>query len=675
MHKQFPLWMVLIVLVWTPSWVRAQLGVPGGVGGVPGGAGGAAGGAGGLPTSGLTGAVQQPQNLWDFLGLSYDNWEKHQKKLCDKPIGKLIDSMLVPFQFASGGLIHPLCPEEPTEEELAALTDPDANVSPAEAAAASIKADVAGAAKRRAAVRYLGTVDCHYYPEAENGLIGALRGDRIECVRYEAALALAKGCCCTKKTIAALTIVVEGKDTDGNPAETSERVKSMAHQALNLCLSKVPQEEPEPKRPEFPGEPRIPPRPENPPIEKLSGWKKKQAIQLAYYKRKMPVSSRSELERRAALALAARVGTGHSAAQRINTSNSIFGIWQQAVKAENIKEEISFDEAALTRTTRPNPSPRHKLSSVQKSKQNKSGEQSALVRHHRKTNRRPEANTARTVQTSVPRRKHTVPDRTKTQSLRQATSPSPIPWSVRNAPEPEPTFSFWKPSLTKTAQEFLAPARTQKTQRSGVLDKETMTRRVPTPVPWPVGEPIRPTNFSVASSSPKSISNVDYTTPKPVPWPGGNRQEPSKLASTNLALPIFGLGSPKTAHHVEEMREHLPQSQPRGRPVPWPGGESAVGRKTSRGLWSAKIGWANVGKKSQVMTASVSEPVTPPRLGFDDPASQSQDIEVLPISVSVRSDGSPVGSTHEVDRSLRNFARVPPVVSLHGGDARLIGGQ
>ncbi len=311
MLKQLPLWIVLVLVLWTPGWVFAQFGVPGaGAGGAPGAAPGAPAAPGGV--GGIPGANQAPRNIWDFLGLSYDNCEKHRKKLCEKPIGKLINNMLVPFQFASGGLIHPLCPEGPSEEELAALTDPNANVSPAEAAAAAIKADVAGAAKRRAAVRYLGTVDCHYYPEAESGLIGALRGDRIECVRYEAALALAKGCCCTKKTIAALKIVVEGKNIDGNPAETSERVKAMAYQALGLCLSKVTIEEPPPKRPEFPGEPRIPPRPENPPIEKLRGWKRKQAIQLAYYKRTMPVRSRANLEREAALALAARVGTGHS---------------------------------------------------------------------------------------------------------------------------------------------------------------------------------------------------------------------------------------------------------------------------------------------------------------------------------------------------------------------------
>src|SRR2546425_250805 len=77
-------------------------------------------------------------------------------------------------------------------------------VSPAEAAAAKIRADEAGAKARRTAVKYLATVDCHYYPEAEAALIAALRADRNECVRLEAALALGGGCCCTRNAAQAL---------------------------------------------------------------------------------------------------------------------------------------------------------------------------------------------------------------------------------------------------------------------------------------------------------------------------------------------------------------------------------------------------------------------------------------------------------------------------------------
>jgi hypothetical protein len=112
--------------------------------------------------------------------------------------------------------------------------------------AAAIAADQAGAKARCAAVRYLGTVDCHYYPEAETGLICALRTDRSECVRLEAGLALSHGCCCTKATIEALRICVSGSERDGNPGETSPRVRIAAYNALQGCCergNKTPREE------------------------------------------------------------------------------------------------------------------------------------------------------------------------------------------------------------------------------------------------------------------------------------------------------------------------------------------------------------------------------------------------------------------------------------------------
>src|SRR5262249_53825978 len=102
---------------------------------------------------------------------------------------------------------------------------------------AQIKADEAAAKKRRAAVRYLGTVDCNYWPEAQEALINALRADRNECVRLEAAWALGRGCCCNNATMQALKLTVEGSTEDGNPAEDSERVRAAAHFALEHCLA------------------------------------------------------------------------------------------------------------------------------------------------------------------------------------------------------------------------------------------------------------------------------------------------------------------------------------------------------------------------------------------------------------------------------------------------------
>jgi len=70
-------------------------------------------------------------------------------------------------------------------------------------------------------------------------LINALRTDRNECVRLEAAYALGRGCCCNKLTIEKLRLTVEGSDKDGNPPETSMRVRAAAAAALNHCLTCV----------------------------------------------------------------------------------------------------------------------------------------------------------------------------------------------------------------------------------------------------------------------------------------------------------------------------------------------------------------------------------------------------------------------------------------------------
>jgi len=168
----------------------------------------------------------------------------------------------------SGGLIPPCCPKVLTDDALnkAAKEGPDAAKGDAQAAAAKIAKDEAEAKERRAAVRYLGTVDCHYWGDvAEPALIASLRTDRNECVRWEAAMALGNGCCCTKKTIAALTISVYGVDkegltvagnlSDGAPVETSERVKAAALAALQHCLSCYSETAaPAPEKPERPPE-------------------------------------------------------------------------------------------------------------------------------------------------------------------------------------------------------------------------------------------------------------------------------------------------------------------------------------------------------------------------------------------------------------------------------------
>jgi hypothetical protein len=99
-------------------------------------------------------------------------------------------------------------------------------------AAALVRKDEAAAAARRAAVRYLGTVDCNWWPEAEEALRNALLKDRNECVRLEAAIALQKGCCCNVRIVKALADCVS---STGIPPENSERVKMAAMVALSRC--------------------------------------------------------------------------------------------------------------------------------------------------------------------------------------------------------------------------------------------------------------------------------------------------------------------------------------------------------------------------------------------------------------------------------------------------------
>ncbi len=134
-------------------------------------------------------------------------------KICNSPIGQLLNNMLSPAGAMTGGIIGPFCP---TISAADLAKPPDS----AEGAAARLKVDEADAAARRAAIRYMAGADCHYWPEVTEALIGALRADRNECVRLEAALALGRGCCCNRATMLALTLTVSGSTADGNPAET-----------------------------------------------------------------------------------------------------------------------------------------------------------------------------------------------------------------------------------------------------------------------------------------------------------------------------------------------------------------------------------------------------------------------------------------------------------------------
>lgn len=292
-------------------------------------------------------APAQPTSIWSFLGITPENCERCRKKICATPLGQMLNNMTLPAQFASGGLIQPCCPP-PSADDLKKMLDPNnLNVSPEEAMAAKIKADEAGAKARIAALRYLATVDCHYYPEVADAIIDALRKDRNECVRYEAALALVHGCCCNKKTIAALIIVVSGQDTDGNPSETSQRVKAAALNAMNLCMSHVQYFPDEPVRPETPPEPGPVP-PELPPSAAAAFPR----VQLtAFYTQYLPTVPRDKLIQQAGRILAEAAGS--KAPPLMASQGGLLQMWQDSQDVIPLREEISFDEAALATPARP----------------------------------------------------------------------------------------------------------------------------------------------------------------------------------------------------------------------------------------------------------------------------------------------------------------------------------
>jgi hypothetical protein len=201
-------------------------------------------------------AAPSPPNLWSFLCPTPEQKLECRQKLCNSFLGKMLSSMFAPLRLLTGGSAASPCAQLSDMKDLAAPADS------ADGAAARIKAEEAGAAKRRESVRYLGRVDCRYWPEAEGSLIKALRSDPNECVRYEAAAALRHGCCCTRPILEALVTTVSGSDKDGFPAEHSQRVKSTALEALHHCLescaaiSVTPV--PAPVRPEKPTPPEKP---------------------------------------------------------------------------------------------------------------------------------------------------------------------------------------------------------------------------------------------------------------------------------------------------------------------------------------------------------------------------------------------------------------------------------
>lgn len=235
---------------------------------------------------------------------------------CNGPLGSLLKGATAPLSAMSGGLIPSTCsccPATPAP-------------GPAGGAASAIQADQAGAKARAAAVRFLGTVDCHWYPEAEAALIAALRADKVECVRFEAAKALARGCCCTKTTIEAMTICVSGSDKDGNPSENSLRVQLVALEGLQRCVASYRGEIDE----------KAQPRPEQPAsargeLAQAGPADDLQDVQLSAYYAKVKRTSHDEVLT-GAKQLVAKMQTQKVAVPEgaRNRPGNLYDIWKQA---------------------------------------------------------------------------------------------------------------------------------------------------------------------------------------------------------------------------------------------------------------------------------------------------------------------------------------------------------
>src|SRR5262245_5650772 len=151
------------------------------------------------------GAPAASGNLWSYLLMTPDQKLACKTWWCNCGVGQLVSGAAGPVGMGTGGLFGGCC-------EKTAIENAIANKPPegSESTAARIMKDEAEAKARRLAVRYLGTVDCNYWPDAAKALRLSLRFDPNECVRFEAALALRNGCCCTNEIIDRKS-VVEGR--------------------------------------------------------------------------------------------------------------------------------------------------------------------------------------------------------------------------------------------------------------------------------------------------------------------------------------------------------------------------------------------------------------------------------------------------------------------------------
>src|SRR4051794_1751908 len=100
--------------------------------------------------------VAVPAEPQGFFAKLCAQCEACRRKLCLTPAGAMLNNMTKPLTMATGGIIPPFCPIVPSAADLA---------KPGVAGASdAIKKDALEAKMRRDKVRFLGTVDCRYYP-------------------------------------------------------------------------------------------------------------------------------------------------------------------------------------------------------------------------------------------------------------------------------------------------------------------------------------------------------------------------------------------------------------------------------------------------------------------------------------------------------------------------------
>lgn len=233
-------------LLATASWTIAQVpAVPGGLPAAPVGAPAAEAAAAGNNVT----VTNKCCSIWDFLGVQQVG--NLVGVACKTRLGQTISAFLSPL-----GRVLGLGPS--------LLSDQFAKEGGAMGLANQLKKEEKKVPLKVQAIRYLATLDCHCYPEIVDALLASL-DDCAEVVRYEALKALHKqcqgpkhcqdgscgscgvgdvgcvdvcySCQCQKKVVDRLNELLLARDESGCLKETSERVRALATQMIEECLS------------------------------------------------------------------------------------------------------------------------------------------------------------------------------------------------------------------------------------------------------------------------------------------------------------------------------------------------------------------------------------------------------------------------------------------------------